>query len=156
MQPDRSSCLNLSANGSMGRQISWDSYFALWKTSSLSLIKCIESSIWSFLKCMDGSVWSFLKCTDGSVWTHLNGSYRSVWSHLRFLIQSAPTRFPQLGNSVDHCFYEIKATKQHIGNRMLDPRAPAVWISSVCEHFLLLALRLLGVWNKVLWSLNNK
>ena len=68
---------------------------------------------------MDGSVLAFLKCTGGSVWTHLNGTYGSVLSHLRFSTQSAFTRFPQSGNSGDHCYYARKATKLPIWNRML-------------------------------------
>ena len=77
---------------------------------------------------MDGSVLAFLKCTGGSVWTHLNGTYGSVLSHLRFSTQSAFTRFPQSGNSGDHCYYARKATKLPIWHRML-------WLLSNTEKY---------------------
>ena len=67
---------------------------------------------------MDGSIWSFLNCTEGSVLIHLNGTHCSIWSYLRFLTKYAPTRFPQLGTSVDNCHYARKAP-QPIGNIML-------------------------------------
>ena len=101
MHPDRTSCLNLSANCSNGLTY----YLRLSptiqedKNSVLSLLKCMDGSVLAFLKSMDGSVLAFLKCTDGSVWEHLNGKYGSEMSHLRFPTQSAPTRFPQSVNS---------------------------------------------------------
>ena len=52
-----------------------------------------------FLKCMDGSVLAFLNCTDGSVLVFLKCMDGSALAYLRFPMQSAPTRFPQLGNS---------------------------------------------------------
>ena len=58
------------------------------KNSVLAFLKFIDGSVLTFLKCTDGSVLFFLKCMDGS-----------VLAHLRFTMQSAPTRFPQLGNS---------------------------------------------------------
>ena len=58
------------------------------KNSVLAFIKCIGRSVLAFLKCMDGSVLVSLKCMDGV-----------VLAHLRFSIQSAPTWFPQSGNS---------------------------------------------------------
>ena len=58
------------------------------KNSVLAFLKCMDGSVLAFLKCMDGSVLVFLKCMDGS-----------VLAHLRFPMQSAPTRFPQSGNS---------------------------------------------------------
>ena len=70
-------------------------------------------------KCMGGSVLAFLKCTDGSVWTHLNCASNSVWYHFEFLTHSSPTRFPHSGNSVDHCQYARKATKQPTRKRMV-------------------------------------
>ena len=47
-----------------------------------------KNPVLAFLKCMDGSVLVFLKYTDGS-----------VLAHLRCPIKSAPTKFPQSGNS---------------------------------------------------------
>ena len=58
-----------------------------------------KNSVLAFLKCMDGSVLAFLKCTDGSVLVFLKCMDGSVLAHLRFPMQSAPTRFPQSGNS---------------------------------------------------------
>ena len=58
------------------------------KNSVLAFLKCMEGSVLAFLKCTDRSVLVFLKCMDGS-----------VLAHLRFPMQSAPTRFPQSGNS---------------------------------------------------------
>ena len=52
------------------------------------LLEISLGSVLAFLKSMDGSVLVFLKCMDGS-----------VLAHLRFPMQSAPTRFPQSGNS---------------------------------------------------------
>ena len=65
----------------------------------LAFLKCIDGSILSFLKCMDGSVLAFLKCMDSSILVSLKCLDGSVLAHLRFFIQSAHTRFPQLGNS---------------------------------------------------------
>ena len=65
----------------------------------------VESKTWSknsvlaFLKCMDGSVLAFLKCTDGSVLVFPKCMDGSLLAHLRFPMQSAPTIFPQSGNS---------------------------------------------------------
>ena len=90
MYPDRSSCLNLSANSSK------------LLTNQMKFLPSIlkdKNPVLVFLKCMDGFVMAFLKCTDCSAWTHINFAYSSVLSHLRFPIQSAPTRFPQSGNS---------------------------------------------------------
>ena len=58
-----------------------------------------KNSALAFLKCMDGSVLAFLKCTDGSVLVFLNCMDGSVLALLRFPMQSAPTIFPQSGNS---------------------------------------------------------
>ena len=58
-----------------------------------------KNSVLAFLKSMDGSVLAFLKCTDGSVLVFLKYMDGSALAHLRFPMQSAPTRFPQLGNS---------------------------------------------------------
>ena len=58
-----------------------------------------KNFVLSFLKCTDGSVLAFLKCTDGSVVVFLKCMDCSVLAHLRFPMQSAPTRFPQSGNS---------------------------------------------------------
>ena len=58
------------------------------KNSVLAFLKCMDASVLAFIKCTDGSVLVFLKCMDGS-----------VLAHLRFPMQSAPTRFPQSGNS---------------------------------------------------------
>ena len=58
------------------------------KTSVLAFLKWMDGSVFAFLKCMDGSVLVFPKCMD-----------RSVLAHLKFPMQSAPTRFPQSGNS---------------------------------------------------------
>ena len=58
------------------------------KNSVFAFLKCTDGSILAFLKCMDGSVLVFLKCTDGF-----------LRAHLRFPMQSAPTKFPQSGNS---------------------------------------------------------
>ena len=58
------------------------------KNYVLTLLKCTDGSVLAFLKCMEGSVLVFLKCLDGS-----------VLAHLRFPMQSAPSRFPQTGNS---------------------------------------------------------
>ena len=58
-----------------------------------------KNSVLAFLKCTDGSVLAFLKCTDGSVLVFLKCMDGSVLAHLRFPMQSAPTRFPQSGNS---------------------------------------------------------
>ena len=57
-------------------------------------------SAMAFLNCMDRSVLAFLKCMNGSVLVSLKYIDVSVLAHLRFPIQSAPTRFPQSGNSV--------------------------------------------------------
>ena len=57
-------------------------------TSVLAFLKCMDGSVLAFLKCMDGSLMVFLKCMNGS-----------VLAHLRIPMQSAPTRFPQSGNS---------------------------------------------------------
>ena len=53
-----------------------------------AFLKCIDEFALAFLKCMDGTILVSLKCMDGS-----------VLAHLRLSIQSAPTRFPQSGNS---------------------------------------------------------
>ena len=90
MNPDRSSRLNLSANGSDGLTDYWRFLSRIWLD---------KSSILSFLKCMDGSLLAFLRCMDGFVWTYLNGTYGFVWSHFRFPTQSDPTRFPRTGIS---------------------------------------------------------
>ena len=58
------------------------------KNSALAFLKCKDGSVLAFLKCTEGSVLVFLKCMDGS-----------VLAHFRFPMQSAPTRFPQSGNS---------------------------------------------------------
>ena len=58
------------------------------KNSVLAFLKCMDGSGLAFLKCMEGFVLVFLKCMDGS-----------ELAHLRFPMQSAPTRFPQPGNS---------------------------------------------------------
>ena len=58
-----------------------------------------KNSVLAFLKYMDGSVLALLKCMDGSVLVSLKCIDGSVLAHLRFSIQSAPTRFPKLGNS---------------------------------------------------------
>ena len=84
IHPDRSSCLNLSANGLNGLTDQW---------RFLPSIQQDKISVLSILKCMDGSVLAFLECTDGSVWTQLNGPT------LGFPLKSDPTRFPQSGNS---------------------------------------------------------
>ena len=102
LHPDRSSRLNLSANGSKGLTDQWRFLPSILqdKNSVLFLLKCMDGSVLAFLKSIDGSVLAFLKCTDGFIWTHLNGTwYGFVWSHIRFLTQSAPTRFAQSGNS---------------------------------------------------------
>ena len=57
------------------------------------------NSILAFLKYMDRSVLAFLKYTDGSVLVFLKYMDGSVLAHLKFPMQSAPTRFPQSGNS---------------------------------------------------------
>ena len=62
------------------------------KNTVLAFLKCLAKSVFAFLKCTDGSVLVFLKCMDGS-----------ILAHLRFPMQSAPTRFPQLGNSELKC-----------------------------------------------------
>ena len=58
-----------------------------------------KNSVLAFLKNMDGSVLAFLKGMDGSVLVSLKCMDGLVLAHLRFSIQSAPTRFPQSGNS---------------------------------------------------------
>ena len=58
-----------------------------------------KNSVLAFLKCTDGSVLAFLKCTDGSVLVFLKCMDGSVLADLRFPMQSAPTIFPQSGNS---------------------------------------------------------
>ena len=58
-----------------------------------------NNSALAFLKRMDGSVLAFVKYTDGSVLVFLKCMDGSVLAHLRFPMQSAPTRFPQSGNS---------------------------------------------------------
>ena len=58
-----------------------------------------KNLILAFLKVMDGSVLAFLNCTDGSVLVFQKCMDGSVLAHLRFPMQSAPTRFPQSGNS---------------------------------------------------------
>ena len=67
------------------------------KNSVLAYLKCMDGSVLAFLKCMDGSVLVTLKCMDGS-----------VLAHIRTDIQSAPTRFQQLGNS---CVPELLCNK---------------------------------------------
>ena len=58
-----------------------------------------KNSVLGFLKCIDGSILAFLKCMDGSVVVWLKFMDGFVLAYLRFSIQSAPTLFPQLGNS---------------------------------------------------------
>ena len=58
-----------------------------------------KNFVLAFLKFMDGSILAFLKCTDGSVLVFLKCMDGSVLAHLRFPMQSAPTTFPQMGNS---------------------------------------------------------
>ena len=58
-----------------------------------------KNSVLAFLKYMDGFVLAFPKCTGGSVLVFLKCMERSVLAHIRFPMQSAPTRFQQLGNS---------------------------------------------------------
>ena len=58
-----------------------------------------KNSILAFLKYMDGSVLAFLKWMDGSVLVSLKCMDGSVLAYPRFSIQSAPSRFPKLGNS---------------------------------------------------------
>ena len=58
-----------------------------------------KNSVFAFLKCRDGSALAFLRCTDISVLVFLKCMDGSVLAQLRFPMQSAPTRFPQPGNS---------------------------------------------------------
>ena len=58
-----------------------------------------KNSVLAFLKCMDGSVLVFLKYRDGSALVSLKCMVGSVLAHHRFIIQYAPTGFPQSGNS---------------------------------------------------------
>ena len=75
------------------------------KNSVLAFLKCTDIFVLAFLKCTAGSVLVFLMCMDGS-----------VLAHLRFPMQSAPTRFPQWGNSEVPQLLCKKSTK------MLNPR----------------------------------
>ena len=98
MNPDKSTCLNLSANASIGWQVSGHSCLAFaWQELLMVPPKMhgwlriglpkIHGRVRNGLpKCTDSFV--FLKCMDGS-----------VRSHLRFPTQSALTRFLQSGNS---------------------------------------------------------
>ena len=58
-----------------------------------------NNSVMAFLKCKGGSVLAFLKYTDVSVLVFLKCMNGSVLAHLRFPMQTAPTKFPQSGNS---------------------------------------------------------
>ena len=73
MHPDRSSCRNLSVNGSNGLTDNlrfWPTILQD-KNPVLSLLKCMDGSVFSLPKCMDGSLLAVLKCKVISVWTHL-------------------------------------------------------------------------------------
>ena len=59
-----------------------------YKNSALAFLTFMDGSVLALLKCTDESVLVFLKCMDGS-----------VLAHHRFPMQSAPTTFPQSGNS---------------------------------------------------------
>ena len=72
----------------------------------ISPTKMHRRSVLTFQKSIDGSVLALPKCIDGSVLPSSG------------FPQSSPTRIPQTGNSVDHCYYERKATTKPIWNRI--------------------------------------
>ena len=77
-----------------------------------------KNSVMAFLKCMDGSILAFLKCVDGSVLVS-----QKSWTVLYRPTSGFPSNLPPLdfhsrGIPVYHSYYERKALKCHIWNRM--------------------------------------
>ena len=97
MHPDRSSCMNLSANIYIGWQIIEDSCLEFGKTK----IPMVPPKLHRQFRMVVPKVyWQF----------HIESPEWNIRSHLRLSTQFAPTRIPQFGISAIPCYYARKPT----------------------------------------------